>query len=79
MTRKQFLTVREPKAKLIRSNMDGVLAQLVEHHNGIVGVESSSLSGSTIFLQRVKSLFKPRQTGDASAHIPPARRKIAAS
>jgi hypothetical protein len=28
---------------------DGVVAQLVEHHNGIVGVRSSNLLGSTIF------------------------------
>lgn len=28
--------------------MDGVVAQLVEHHNGIVGVRSSNLLGSTI-------------------------------
>ena len=27
---------------------DGVVAQLVEHHNGIVGVRSSNLLGSTI-------------------------------
>ena len=28
----------------------GVVAQLVEHHNGIVGVISSILFGSTIFI-----------------------------
>ena len=32
----------------VRRVRDGVLAQLVEHHNGIVGVKSSSLLGSTI-------------------------------
>lgn len=30
----------------------GVVAQLVEHHNGIVGVRSSILLGSTILVQR---------------------------
>ena len=30
----------------------GVVAQLVEHHNGIVGVISSILFGSTTFLTR---------------------------
>jgi hypothetical protein len=28
--------------------MDGVVAQLVEHHNGIVGVRGSNPLGSTI-------------------------------
>jgi hypothetical protein len=42
----------------LRAVLDGVLAQLVEHHNGIVGVESSSLSGSTI-LQSLKSTWLP--------------------
>ena len=31
--------------------MDGVVAQLVEHHNGIVGVRGSNPLGSTILLQ----------------------------
>ena len=36
----------------LRAVPDGVLAQLVEHHNGIVGVKSSSLLGSTILKAR---------------------------
>lgn len=31
-----------------KADTDGVVAQLVEHHNGIVGVRSSILLGSTI-------------------------------
>jgi hypothetical protein len=31
----------------IHAPLDGVVAQLVEHHNGIVGVASSNLVGST--------------------------------
>ena len=31
----------------------GVVAQLVEHHNGIVGVRSSILLGSTILFLRI--------------------------
>jgi hypothetical protein len=30
----------------------GVVAQLVEHHNGIVGVRSSNLLGSTNLFER---------------------------
>jgi hypothetical protein len=32
----------------LRAALDGVLAQLVEHHNGIVGVKGSNPLGSTI-------------------------------
>ena len=39
--------------------LDGVVAQLVEHHNGIVGVRSSNLLGSTI-LSRSGFFTKPR-------------------
>ena len=34
--------------------MDGVVAQLVEHHNGIVGVRGSNPLGSTILLQKLQ-------------------------
>jgi hypothetical protein len=33
----------------LSANLDGVVAQLVEHHNGIVGVMGSNPFGSTIF------------------------------
>jgi hypothetical protein len=32
----------------VSANLDGVVAQLVEHHNGIVGVMGSNPFGSTI-------------------------------
>jgi hypothetical protein len=38
--------------------LGGVVAQLVEHHNGIVGVRSSNLLGSTI--QRCDSYLPDR-------------------
>src|SRR5262245_18014788 len=34
------------------SALDGVVAQLVEHHNGIVGVRGSNPLGSTIHLRK---------------------------
>src|SRR5229473_5353310 len=34
--------------RYFRGALDGVVAQLVEHHNGIVGVRGSSPLGSTI-------------------------------
>jgi hypothetical protein len=37
---------------------DGVVAQLVEHHNGIVGVRSSNLLGSPI-LQPLRQAGSP--------------------
>ena len=39
-------------SKLLR--VDGVVAQLVEHHNGIVGVRGSNPLGSTILLFSVR-------------------------
>jgi hypothetical protein len=41
------LTTANPAIKL-RAFLDGVVAQLVEHHNGIVGVAGSIPVGSTI-------------------------------
>jgi hypothetical protein len=32
--------------------LDGVVAQLVEHHNGIVGVRGSNPLGSTILMHK---------------------------
>ena len=43
-----------PRAILFENSraVDGVVAQLVEHHNGIVGVRGSNPLGSTIYLRR---------------------------
>ena len=62
-----FLDKRSRLSKLQRT-LDGVLAQLVEHHNGIVGVKGSNPLGSTILLQIVENFsglvfeFLPRST-----------------
>jgi hypothetical protein len=37
--------------------LDGVLAQLVEHHNGIVGVKGSNPLGSTILPVHFRGVF----------------------
>ena len=39
---------KRPGFNRVCAALDGVVAQLVEHHNGIVGVRSSNLLGSTI-------------------------------
>ena len=46
MSAKSF-DMRQGRFRL-RAVLDGVVAQLVEHHNGIVGVRGSSPLGSTI-------------------------------
>ena len=49
--RARILDKKRQLSKLLHT-LDGVLAQLVEHHNGIVGVIGSNPIGSTI-------LFRP--------------------
>lgn len=44
------LPVANRKAALENQDSHGVLAQLVEHHNGIVGVRGSNPLGSSPFL-----------------------------
>ena len=48
----------------------GVVAQLVEHHNGIVGVVSSNLIGSTrgdVFLHQCAEVVKLADTHDSGS------------
>jgi hypothetical protein len=44
----QKVLTMEWKSLIFLSALDGVVAQLVEHHNGIVGVAGSIPVGSTI-------------------------------
>src|SRR5438132_886398 len=56
------LQIASPHSKI--KNSDGVLAQLVEHHNGIVGVRGSNPLGSRISLgaQRKRRSATPEWT-----------------
>jgi hypothetical protein len=49
-------------------NLDGVVAQLVEHHNGIVGVAGSNPVGSTSLRSKLKTFghgkIKPTKSFD---------------
>src|SRR5882724_4495193 len=48
--------------------LDGVVAQLVEHHNGIVGVRGSNPLGSTIlYLQRHSPWFEMKHSASPGA------------
>jgi hypothetical protein len=51
----------------VRAGLDGVVAQLVEHHNGIVGVRSSNLLGSTIYFGPL-TLISPNVNGPFLNH-----------
>jgi hypothetical protein len=58
---------------LVALLLDGVVAQLVEHHNGIVGVRGSNPLGSTILLKNTaQNTF---QSGTWACHAPPQRHK----
>jgi hypothetical protein len=50
------LPVANRKSALENQNSDGVLAQLVEHRNGIAGVRGSNPLGSTDFGTKFWSL-----------------------
>jgi hypothetical protein len=61
------LTIAGPTFSFATPRLDGVVAQLVEHHNGIVGVRSSNLLGSTILnaninIPRLCAVFVPLLT-----------------
>ena len=48
LMRSQNVLTKPGGIRYFRGALDGVVAQLVEHHNGIVGVRGSSPLGSTI-------------------------------